>query len=121
EPQKSLRCRCEVWRNARGCCSSALACRFGRSRFGEALGRRSRQGRQLNAEKRSTLGAILADDSAVVFLNDAVTDAQAESRSLANSLGRVERIEYPLRVPRSGSIIGELQDDAGAVLTSANP
>ena len=49
-----------------------------------------RIGRQPNDEHRATLGVVLAGDLAAMVLNHAVDRAEAQARSFADRLGRIE-------------------------------
>src|SRR4051812_40258286 len=67
---------------------------------GRALGRRERE-RQ--AEPRSLAGRALTGDGAVVFLDDPVSDREAEAGALPDLLGREEWIIDPRELFRGDS------------------
>jgi len=64
---------------------------------------------QFDAEGYSSRGAVLANNSSRVFLDDAVTGAESQSSSLADRARAVKWIENPFWLPRAGPIIRKFQ------------
>ena len=63
---------------------------------------------QFDAEYCTAFRAVLAEDFPLVFLNDAVADAQTQTRTLSHRPRRIKRIEHPVRLLQARSIVGEL-------------
>ena len=58
----------------------------------------------------ASLGQVLAGDLALMFLHHSVRHAQAQTRSLANRFGGVERIKDAVRIADSGAGVGKFQN-----------
>src|SRR5258708_14969360 len=50
-----------------------------------------------------------------MLLNDAVANAEAQTRALADRFGGIERIENALRILKAGTGVGEKDDDVAAI------
>src|SRR5690348_12622561 len=79
---------------------------------------RCRQG-QLDNDASALRLQVLQADLAFVLLDDAVADTQAEASSLPYRLSRIERIEGPVQVGKSGTAIFNF--NIGTVTTAESP
>ena len=83
----------------------------GRCQHGLLRGTNRRQ-RQRNGESGAPRLHIANADFAAVLLHDAVADAETETGSFPNGLGRVKGIKDAVRVGNAGTVIGELDRQA---------
>src|SRR5579859_343132 len=74
----------------------------------------ARPGRELDDEARAARGLARGRDDAVVGLDDALDDREAEARAVVVALGREERIEDERQVLRLDAPAVVLEDDAHA-------
>src|SRR4029077_5609827 len=75
----------------------------------------SQNRRQFHAEDRTTFLPVVRENFSTMLLNNAEANAEAQTRALANRLGRIEWIEDALRVLEAGTGVGEQNDHVGAV------
>ena len=68
---------------------------------------------KLDRDDRAVGMVICERDFAAAFARDAVTDAEAESSSLADGLGGVKGIERAIRIAESWTGILELDGEIG--------
>ena len=88
----------------RGCCETA-------SDAAGREGKRGRDGRKLNAERRAALRPVVTGNLSALILDQPVTNAEAKPGAFSDRLGRVKRIEHEARIANAGAGVGEKDDD----------
>jgi len=65
---------------------------------------------EANYKDSASFGQVMAGDSALVFLDDSISNAQAQAHPFANRLSSIEGIKYAVLIEDPGPGVGKFQN-----------